>query len=377
MKVIKAWRVSMHNDMRIVFNEYLDEIFEEGVISNGKLCRKLEDVVKTIHEKKYCIATSSGTSAIECLLQYYRDILGFDTVCVQGVGFISDWIIPERLGMRIIPVDIRKDLIIMDVDDLIKAIKENEVKKTVVMPVWLFGWYSREYEKMIIDELTDKGIEFRILNDVAHCFGSAQKLCGDGILSFASTKIVAAGEGGAIMTDDEEIDEWCRIAIDIGRIGKMCHVVGNNWKLSEFNAGFALSQLRYYNSDTVKRKRVFDTYKKLINEEDLYVYDPSRENSNWTYNYYECPVISRKILRHIFEEELMCGHNIEAWYSSVRYAVNEEEVWERLKNKVERNIDNANWITKHVVCLPMHVGMDIKDAKRVADAVLKIYKKWW
>lgn len=75
-------------------------------------------------------------------------------------------------------------------------------------------------------------------------------------LSFHPAKHVAAGEGGAILTNDAAVAEQCRLLRSHGRQGTEMVALGFNFRMPEINAALARSQLRRYHANIAKRQEL-------------------------------------------------------------------------------------------------------------------------
>jgi dTDP-4-amino-4,6-dideoxygalactose transaminase len=108
-----------------------------------------------------------------------------------------------------------------------------------------------------------------LVEDAAHAHGSALdgRSAGTfglaGAFSFYPTKVVAGGEGGMIVTDDERLADDARVYRDQGKAGFLANVhthLGYNWRLSEPHAAIALSQLGRLDEFMAHRQHVAARY---------------------------------------------------------------------------------------------------------------------
>jgi dTDP-4-amino-4,6-dideoxygalactose transaminase len=107
----------------------------------------------------------------------------------------------------------------------------------------------------------------RLIFDAAHAFGSSHagvRVGGFGdaeVFSLSPTKVVIAGEGGVIATDDDLLAERCRIGRDYGNPGDYdCRFVGLNARMSELHAATALASLEGLDERLAERNRLADAY---------------------------------------------------------------------------------------------------------------------
>jgi dTDP-4-amino-4,6-dideoxygalactose transaminase len=107
-----------------------------------------------------------------------------------------------------------------------------------------------------------------LLFDAAHAFGSRHQGVPVGrfgvaeVFSFSPTKVMVAGEGGMVSTDDGELAERCRIGRDYGNPGDYdCLFVGLNARMSELHAALALRSFDGLDDRIDRRNALAETYR--------------------------------------------------------------------------------------------------------------------
>src|SRR5262249_37811162 len=126
--------------------------------------------------------------------------------------------------------------------------------------------------------------------DAAHAHGSADngQMAGTfgmaGSFSFYPTKVMAGGEGGMIVTNDERIADEARIFRDQGKASFLTNMhtrLGYNWRMSEQHAATALSQLARLAEFIAHRQRIAARYADALRDlplEPLTIPETSRCN---------------------------------------------------------------------------------------------------
>ena len=111
----------------------------------------------------------------------------------------------------------------------------------------------------------------RLFFDAAHAFGSIHAGSrvggfGDGeVFSLSPTKVVVAGEGGIIATDDDLLAERCRFGRDYANPGDYdCRFVGLNARMSEPHAAMALGSLEGLDDRLAQRNAMASAYRALL-----------------------------------------------------------------------------------------------------------------
>ncbi|MEW6457136.1 MAG: DegT/DnrJ/EryC1/StrS family aminotransferase [Acidobacteriota bacterium] len=222
---------------------------------HGNRVKEFENNFKEYHQAKYGIAVSSGSAALYISLKALGLEPG-DEVIVPSYTFVATPI--AVLQARGIPkfADISLDTYNLSPESL----KENITPRTKgVIPVHLAG---QPADMDAIKEIAEKHNLF-ILEDAAQAWGSEWKtkkagaIGNAGIFSFQSSKNISSGEGGIILTDEEDIAKKARSYSNCGRLeGRIWYehyLMGGNYRMTEFQAAVLLAQLERY--EKMKKKR--------------------------------------------------------------------------------------------------------------------------
>lgn len=152
---------------------------------------------------EHALVVNSGTTALECILRAY-DIGEGDEVLVPSFTFIATANVVKLVGSKPMFVDIERETLAMDPKDGRKKITDDT---EVILSIHCYG------SPCLIEDLTAVADEAGVplVEDAAEAFGAivdGQKVgtLGDvAALSFCQNKILPTGEGGAILTEDDEI----------------------------------------------------------------------------------------------------------------------------------------------------------------------------
>jgi len=204
----------------------------------GEEIQKFEKDFAKLHGCKYGISVNSGTSALFVSLRA-SGAKNNTNVAVPCLTFTSTTSQVLATGGRPHFIDIDQDSYCMNYDFTNNLI-------THAIPVHLLG-HPCNFE--MIKKMKEKNIF--VIEDCAQSIGSKNKgksvgSMGDcGIFSFQETKhITTMGEGGMIITNNEEFAEKCRMIRNHGEYYKNDKNVGYNFRLTEIQASFGLIQLK-------------------------------------------------------------------------------------------------------------------------------------
>lgn len=204
----------------------------------GESLQKFENRFAKFHNCRFGIAVNSGTSALFVALRASK-IKNKQKVLAPCITFTATT--SQILSAGAIPhfCDINPDSYCMNVSNLDKSAK-------LAIPVHLLG-HPCNFE--MIKAMKEKNIF--VIEDCAQAMGSKYKgksvgSIGDcGIFSFQETKhITTLGEGGMILTNNEEFAEKCRRIRNHGEYYKNDLTVGYNFRMTETQAAFGLIQLK-------------------------------------------------------------------------------------------------------------------------------------
>lgn len=241
-----------------VSNAVCNAWYENANIYNERFEKAFSDYIGV----PYAISLPSCTSAIHLSL-LAMGIGPGDEVIIPDITWIATVAPVIYVGATPVFADIHEKTWCLDDDSFKKLITP---KTRAVIPVDLYGSFP-DIER--IKEIADsQGVS--IIEDAAEAIGSEYKGCKagsfgtTGVFSFHGSKTLTTGEGGMLVTNNEEIYRRCIFLRDHGRTsgGKMFWntEVAYKYKMSSLQAALGLAQLERI-QELVKRKReIFSWY---------------------------------------------------------------------------------------------------------------------
>lgn len=247
------------HDVDAVLKDFKDIILRGGYVL-GEFTHKLEREILSWHaEVKEAILVSSGTSALECVFEYIRSKFGSGLVAVQSnTNFATvSSIIRSGLTPVFVDCDCNGQLSLIDLKS-----KHDEYSFSSIALVHIGGYISRDYEEIL--EFCENN-SITVIEDAAHAHGS-KSTSGIGerslaaILSFFPTKVVNGGEGGAILTKNEELAKFCRAWRNQGKIdavyGNDHHILGGSNRMPELNCALCLLSYSKLRTEIDRRNEI-------------------------------------------------------------------------------------------------------------------------
>jgi len=241
---------------------------------------ELEQEVAAYCNTKYALGVSSGTDAL-LIAMMTENIGGGDEVIVPAYSFFATAGCVSRLGARPVFVDIDPISFNLIPEAVAKAITP---RTKAIMPVHLYGQMA---EMDAIREIADDA-DITIIEDAAQAIGSeyngqrAGSLSDYGCFSFFPTKNLGGiGEGGMVVTDDQEKYERMRILRVHGGERKYYHqVIGGNFRLDAIQAAVLRVKLPHLDQWTEGRRQNAAYYHELFEAAGLIVNPESLDDTS-------------------------------------------------------------------------------------------------
>ena len=249
-------------------NEYFtmcQQIFDEGFLTNHHFVQKFERTFAQWTGAKYCVATSNGTSALEIILKAI-DVKG-RKVLLPANTFMACVRAIQNAGGTPELVDIDSESGQMDLHELAEKLRPDI---GAVMLVHIGGIISKDLFKIVemskkhgvpLIEDGSQSIGSRVGGDHCGTFGLA------GSFSFFTTKVMTTGEGGAVVTNDEDFYGRLVAARQFGKSKSDATVFdqqGTNAKISEFQAALGLLELDRIDQRVELRKKWAQLYQSQL-----------------------------------------------------------------------------------------------------------------
>src|SRR5271170_4271195 len=227
---------------------------------------EFEQEFATAHQAKHGISAFNGTVTLELALS----VLGIGTgheVIVPAISFISTASAVSRVGATPVFVDIGPTSFNIDPGQAAKAITH---RTKAVIPVHFGGTMA---DMDAINALASAH-GLRVIEDAAHAHGSEWKgkRAGSfgitGSFSFQNGKVMCAGEGGILVTNDDDFAIEARSFANMGRkAGESFynhHRLGSNFRMTAFQAAVLMAQLERLPEQIARRTANVRLLKKLL-----------------------------------------------------------------------------------------------------------------
>jgi len=261
------------------------DVLRSGMLIQGTNVEKFEKNIANYLNVKHAIAVSSGTATLHIAL-VALGIGSGDEVIVPAFSYVATANVVELVGAKPVFVDIDIKSFNIDVNQIEDAITE---KTKIIMPVHEFGLACDITE---ICKIADKH-NLLVIEDAACALGANEngKYVGSfgdvGSFSFHPRKAITSGEGGMLVTDDDDLAEKFRVLRNHGisyKNGKMDFIeAGFNYRMTDFQAALVNSQFSRFENILESRNQLAQIYLDQLKDIDsiqLPSY-PNNKNHTW------------------------------------------------------------------------------------------------
>lgn len=256
------------------------EVLDSGWLTNdGPLVRRFEAAIADHIGVRNCVAMCNGTIALEATIR----ALGLTgEVIVPSFTFVATAHALHWQGITPVFADIDPETHTLDPKAVSAAITP---RTTGIIGVHLWG---RAAEVEMLQQIADEH-GLHLMFDAAHAFGCSRngQLIGKfgkaEVLSFHATKFFNTFEGGAVLTDDDELASALRLMRNFGFSGydSVVHP-GVNGKMIEICAAMGLTNLDHVGDVIARNRTNYHHYQRSlagIPGFDLVKYDESEQNN--------------------------------------------------------------------------------------------------
>ena len=314
----------------------------------GKRVRDFEAQVKNYLGVKHVLAVNSGTAALQAALMA-AGIKQGDEVLIPSFTFVATANAVVAAGGKPVFVDIKKEDYTIDTSDLKSKITS---KTKAVIPVHLYGHPCDMDE---IQSISDKH-SLHIVEDACQSLGSTyrKKQTGTfgamGCFSMYASKVLTAGEGGAIATDDDSLADKIKMIRNHGMVeGYDTRVLGLNLRLPELSAAVAKVQMQKLEKMLEIRRRNASHLNEILAGLPEIILPREREEKKSNWYLYTISFASADIRDKIRQNMIKSEVGATVYYDP---PVHKTPYYAKLSPNTR--LPATEWAAPHVLSLPVH-----------------------
>jgi len=345
--------------------ESVGDILDRGAYIMQSDLAEFEDDLASYLEMKHAIGVGDGTMGLLLPLLACRLEPG-DEVIVPSHTFVASAAAIHHAGGTPVPVDCARDHLI-DPDSVRAALTP---RTRGIMPVQLNGRTANmdpildiaDENDLFIVEDSCQALGSTFKNRPAGSFGIA------GSISFYPSKTLGCmGDGGAIVTNDDEIAEKVRTIRDHGRgADGRVSVWGFNTRLDNLQAAVLRIKLKSYRASIKRRRHLAEIYEERLSALDAVLLPPGPDSSADhfdIYQNYEIEAESRDELRGYLEEQgvktiLQWGGVVIHQFSDLGFDV---------------SLPYTDRMVERFMLLPMNTSLSDDDVHYICDRIIDFY----
>lgn len=246
------------------------KVILENYVNEGPTTKELEELFQNYLGVKHVVMVANATAALFLSIKseaHRRNLSDFEVI-VPDMTMIATASAVNWAGGTPVMMDVKKEDLTIDVD----KIEEKITKKTIaIIPVHTLG-RSADMDKIL---KISKKYNLLVVEDAAGALGSKlnDKFLGTigdvGCFSLQSNKIITSGQGGIIVTNNDETYELIRRYRDFGRMSNkesMHELAGFNLKFNDLAAALALAQFKKIEDRKNLLLQQYNLYRSLLKD---------------------------------------------------------------------------------------------------------------
>ena len=347
----------------------IQRVLAHGNYIMGPEVRELEDALSTFCGAKHALTCSNGTDALGLILMAFG-VGANDAVFCPSFTFAATAEAIAWFGATPVFVDVDENSFNMDAASLdagIKTAKAKGLKAVGVISVDLFG-QPADYDP-IMPVAEAEGLF--VLDDAAQAFGATYKNRRVGALApatatsfFPAKPLGCYGDGGAVLTDDEELAQVLRsLRVHGEGHGKYdCVRIGLNGRLDTIQAAVLMEKLRIFPEEILARERVARRYSAGLADVAMVPRLASGSTSVWAQ--YTIRLASGR------REGLAAALKAQGIPTAVHYPVplHRQQPYQHFPIALG-GAPVSERLAEEVISLPMHAYLDETTQDRIIEAV--------
>jgi len=361
-----------YEEIKDQVNTSFEEIIENTSFINGPEVQQFQKDLEAYLDVKHVIPCGNGTDALQIAMMGL-DLKPGDEVITADFTFAATVEVIALLQLTPVLVDVEADTFNIDPEAIKKAITS---KTKAIVPVHLFGQTANMDEIMKIA----KEHELYVIEDNAQAIGgnysdNKDKNIKTGTIGhigatsfFPSKNLGCYGDGGAILTNNDELAHSIRGIVNHGMYERYHHdVVGVNSRLDSLQAAVLRAKLPNLDSYNQARRKAADKYTAAL-ESQKGLITPIRlgKDNTHVYHQYTLKIKNGKrdaLAKHLQEKGIPFGiyypiplHKQKA-YADSRYK--------------EVDFPVTNQLVQEVISLPMHTELDEEQIDYITSTILE------
>lgn len=364
--------VSQYQNIKSEIQEEINKVLDAASFINGPVVKEFQANLETYLGVKNVIPCANGTDALQIIMMAYDFPKGSE-VLVPSYTYVATVEVIALLGFKPVFVEVDPDTFNIDTQDLEAKITERSV---AVVPVHLYGQCADMQKIMSIADKND----LKVFEDTAQAIGAEYTFTDGkrvkvgtighaGSTSFFPSKNLGGyGDGGAIMTNNDELASKLRMIVNHGQSKKYYHdTIGVNSRLDSLQAAVLKVKLKYLDQYNKARYKVAQRYSEVFSKADWI--EPPFESENSTHVYHQYTV---KLVDSADRDKLSEHLNTLGIPSMIYYPVPNhlQKAYSYFGYK-SGDMPLTEDLCSRVLSFPIHTEMDKEQQEYIINSILE------
>ena len=356
-------------------NNVTECIRTNWISSEGKFVKIFEENFSKFNRRKYGIALSSGTAALEVAVKSLN-LKKNSEVIIPSFSIISTALCVIKLGLKPVLVDCEISTWNVNPNEILKKINK---RTSAIIITHIYG-LPVDLAKVL---RIAKQKNIKIFEDTAELIGQKykKKICGSfgdlSTFSFYANKHITTGEGGMIVTNDKKLYEKCKslrnLSFSKSYFDRYNHNdIGWNYRMTNLQAALGCGQLKNIQKIIKRKREIGDLYyEKLKNNKNLILQKKKTKYSKniyWVFgilikdkNKFDRNSVMKKLLKH--------GIDTRPFFLSM----NKQNIFIKKKifNKIK--MPNSEYLSKNGFYVPSGLGLKNSEINYICLMLNKIF----
>jgi len=343
------------------------------ISSDGPNVKTFEEKFSKYINRKYSIAVSSGTAALEIAVKALG-IKKNDEVLIPNFTIISNALAVIKQQAKPVLLDCNLEHWNINIEDIEKKIN----KKTKAIIITHIYFFTNNMDKIL---KICKKKKILVIEDDAEVIGLnyKKKKCGSfgdiSTFSFYANKQITTGEGGMISVNRPDLFNKCKSLRNLcfGKVNRFDHEdIGWNYRMTNLQASLGLSQLQNINQ-IVKKKMLIGRryYKNLSHNKNLQILPPNNTYAKNIYWIVGILIKNKKMKSTLLAKTL---HKFGIMTRPFFWPMHEQKIFKKMKLFKKNNFPNSTYMSRYGLYLPSYYGLTNKQIDYISLIVNNILK---
>ena len=361
------------------------EVLRTGWITQGPKIEEFEKKVAEYCGAKYAVAVSSGTAALHAACAVAGISQG-EEVITTPITFLATANAIVYCGGKPVFADVKEDTLNIDPEEIQKRLSP----KTKAILLTDFAGHPADLNEI---EAIAKESGLIVIEDAAHAMGAEYKgrkiggLADMTTLSFHPVKHITTGEGGMILTNNEEFYEKLKIYRHHGMVrdreklpkdeGSWYYEMewpGHNFRITDFQCALGLSQMNKLDRFIQRRREIAARYDEAFAEIEEIITPVEKESVKAVYHIYVIQL--RTEMLRVGRKEIFEALRAENIGVNVHYLpVHLHPFYRREFGYKSGDYPKAERYYERAITLPIFPKMNDNDVEDVIEAVEKVIRR--